>query len=74
MHKAIKNLLKFEGPTRDAVLKWFLHTIQLNLNRSKMHFDQTVTSSEAFCLNTTLVLIQMCSPFTNSMTPNFVKF
>lgn len=49
--------------TREHIVAWLGHIIDLNSIRVRMNPDPRLTSSDGFLLNLTSVLLRLCAPF-----------
>eukprot|EP01087_Luapelamoeba_hula_P019356 TRINITY_DN6399_c1_g1_i1.p1 TRINITY_DN6399_c1_g1~~TRINITY_DN6399_c1_g1_i1.p1 ORF type:complete len:1181 (-),score=268.98 TRINITY_DN6399_c1_g1_i1:450-3992(-) len=59
----LKAMLTAGGKAKDAVLDWIGAVLQQNISRTRMHGDRRKASSDAFCLNLAVVLLELCGPF-----------
>jgi hypothetical protein len=62
----VKKLMK-NANSKERLLKWMRHAVDLNLDKQKMMTMKPV-ASHGFVLNYIDLLLQLCKPFTSDLT------
>ncbi|KAL6045702.1 putative ubiquitin conjugation factor E4 [Balamuthia mandrillaris] len=68
LHELSLSLLK-NTATRERTLEWFAQILRSNRERTKMHMDRSLASSEGFLLNANSTFLKLCSPFADLNSP-----
>jgi hypothetical protein len=64
--EVVKKLMK-NANSKEKLLKWMRHAVDLNLDKQKMMTMKPV-ASHGFVLNYIDLLLQLCKPFTGDLT------
>lgn len=72
IHDLLRSLLK--APTlRPAVLDYFAEALRVNAKRVQLSANQAACTSDGFAMSLSVVAVRLCSPFTESRPPGFMK-
>ncbi|KAK4166201.1 ubiquitin elongating factor core-domain-containing protein [Cladorrhinum sp. PSN259] len=62
----INAFVRASAPTRNKVLDWFAHIMNVNQKRRAIQVDPREVSSDGFMINVTVILDTLCEPFMDS--------
>lgn len=63
LRSIVDSLIRASTETRNKVLDWFAHVMNVNHKRRAIQVDPTEVSSDGFMINVTVVLDYLCEPF-----------
>ncbi|KAI8580706.1 hypothetical protein K450DRAFT_235570 [Umbelopsis ramanniana AG] len=63
VHQIMNNMVRASPETRQQLINYLQHIIQLNLKRAQMRVDKTQVSSDGLLSNITQGLLNLCDPF-----------
>ena len=74
LHNSLADILKklMKSSSKEKVLKWMRHAIDLNYDKQKM-MQKHLVASNGFFLNYMDLLLILCKPFTGNFN-NYGKF
>ena len=59
----VNHIVRASKASRETILDWFALTVNANHKRRSLQVDQERVSSDAFMINVTVCLDQLCEPF-----------